>query len=414
MNSGSVKKAEDGAYHVSLAAQNSQITAFINGTTVCSYTDSSPMDAGRVKLSSSWTKTYFDNLEVKTIPGTIPYATSMSDGSDDSVQYDGNWMVSSASESGNSQAGSADRWYRTNSINTAANAAFTFEFPVEGTGFSIIGNNGSASVLDVYVDDMETPYASDVSTMASANRYASYTLSGLDNAKHTVKVVVKSGTLNIDALYTLGTQLEGDDSLLVSVQDDNLPEMLAMTADGKAEGLPEKVTVLTAGGETKEMEVTWDDSAVKDTEPFAQTSVTGTIKGGETVLGTELTVSVPVIVMPADLQYFANMSADPVSSDYTLIMDAASDTLRHTAENHDQAYSEELGFGYVGTAGLLRDTNADMFQSMRYMGRDETLTYQFDLEPGEYNVYVGMFDPSGWYGSHNGTRYMWYRRDTST
>ena len=97
VNSGSVKKAEDGAYHVSLAAQNSQITAFINGTTVCSYTDSSPMDAGRVKLSSSWTKTYFDNLEVKTIPGTIPYATSMSDGSDDSVQYDGNWMVSSAS-----------------------------------------------------------------------------------------------------------------------------------------------------------------------------------------------------------------------------------------------------------------------------------------------------------------------------
>ena len=405
VNSGSVKKAADGAYHVSLAAQNSQITAFVNGTTVCSYTDNSPMDAGRIKLSSSWTKTYFDNLEVRTIAGTIPYATSMTDGSDDSVQYDGNWMVSSASESGNSQAGSADRWYRTNSINTAANAAFTFEFPVEGTGFSIIGNNGSASVLDVYVDDMETPYASDVSTMASANRYASYSLSGLDNAKHTVKVVVKSGTLNIDALYTLGTQLEGDDSLLVSVQDDNLPEMLAMTADGKAEGLPEKVTVLTAGGETKEMEVTWDDSAVKDTEPFAQTSVTGTVKGGETVLGTELTVSVPVIVMPADLVYFANMSADPVSSDYTLIMDAAADTLRHTAENHDQAYSEELGFGYVGSAGQLRTTNADMFQSMRYMGGGETLTYQFDLEPGEYNVYVGMFDPSGWYGSHNGTRY---------
>lgn len=235
--------------------------------------------------------------------------------------------------------------------------------------------------------------------------HASYTLSGLDNAKHTVKVVVKSGTLNIDALYTLGTQLEGDDSLLVSVQDENLPEILAMTADGKAEGLPEKVTVLTAGGETKEMEVTWDDSAVKDTEPFAQTSVTGTVKGGETVLGTELTVSVPVIVMPADLQYFANMSADPVSSDYTLIMDAAADTLRHTAENHDQAYSEELGFGYVGAAGQLRTTNADMFQSMRYMGGGETLTYQFDLEPGEYNVYVGMFDPSGWYGSHNGTRY---------
>ncbi len=405
VNSGSVDQAADGSYHVSLAAQNSQVSAFINGAEVCTYTDSTPMDAGRVKLSSSWTTTYFDNLEVKTIQGTIPYATSMVDGSDDSIQYDSSWMVSSASESGNSQAGSADRWYRTNSVNTAADASFTFEFPTAGTGFSIIGNNSAASVLDVYVDDMETPYVSDVSTTVSANRYASYTLSGLDNAEHTVKVVVKSGTLNIDALYTLGTQLEADDSLLVSVQDDDLPQMLAMTADGRAEGLPEQVTVLTVGGDTKEMAVTWDDTAVKETDVFAQTSITGTIEGGQTVLGTELTVSVPVIVMPAGLQYFANMSSDPVSSDYTLIMDAAADTLKHAAEHHDQAYSEELGFGYVGTPGLLRDTNADLFQSMRYAGRGETLTYQFDLEPGEYNVYVGMFDPSGWYGSHGGTRY---------
>ncbi len=405
VNSGSVEKADDGGYHVSLAAQNSQVIAFIDGMAVCAYADSMPMDAGRVKLSSSWTKTCFDNLEVKTIQGTIPYAVSMADGSDDSIQYDGNWMVSSASENGNSQAGSADRWYRTNSVNTTAGAVFTFEFPVEGTGFSIIGNNSTASVLDVYVDDMETPYASDVNTIASANRYASYTLSGLDNAKHTIKAVVKSGTLNIDALYTLGTQLEADDSLIISVQDDNLPKMLALEAGKTAEGLPEKVTVLTAGGSTKEMNVTWDDTKVQETAVFGQTAVTGTVEGGETVLGTALTVSIPVIVIPSDLKYFANMSADPVSSDYTLIVDAAADTLKHTAENHDQEYSAGLGFGYVGAPGLLRDTNADIFQSMRYMGRDETLTYQFDLEPGEYNVYVGMFDPSGWYGSHNGSRY---------
>ena len=405
INSGAVAKDQDGNYQAGLAAQGSQITAFINGTAVCSYTDSTPMDAGRVKLSSSWTKTYFDNLEVRTVPGTIPYAESMSDGSDDGVQYSENWKVSSASESGNSQAGSADRWYRTNSVNTSANAEFTFEFPAEGTGFSIIGNNSSISVLDVYVDDMETPYVSDVNTAVSANRYASYTLSGLDHAKHTVKVVVKSGTLNVDALYTLGKPLQADEALLISVQDDTLPEMLAMTVDGKTDCLPAKVTVLTAGGDTKEMDVAWDSSALKDTEAFAQAAVTGTVKGGMTVLGTELTVSIPVIVMPADLQYFANMSADPVSSDYTLIMEASADTLKHTAENHDQAYSEEFGFGYTGAPGQLRSTNADIFQSMRYAGKNETLTYQFDAEPGEYRVYVGMFDPSSWYNTHKGTRY---------
>ena len=405
VGSGSTAKAEDGVYTVKLAAQNSQITAFINGEAVCAYSDSQSMDAGRVKLSTSWTKIYFDNLEVKTIPGTIPYASGMVDGSDDSIEYDENWMVSSASETGNSLAGSADRWYRTNSINTADNAAFTFEFPVEGTGFSIIGTNGSSAVLDVYVDDMDTPYDKDVSTSTSSNRYASYTLSGLKNEKHTVKVMVKSGTLNIDALYTLGTKLDADDSLLISVQDDTLPKLMAVKAGKKAEGLPGKVTVLTASGDTKEMDVTWENEAVQADTMFGQTAVKGTIEGGMSVLGTQLTVSVPVIVMPDNLLYFANMSVDPVSSDYTTVMDASAKTLLHTAENHDQAYSEEAGFGYLGTGGTLRTTNVDLFESMRYAARNETLTYQFDVEPGEYNVYVGMFDPSGWYGSHNGTRY---------
>ena len=405
VDSGNTAKTEDGKYTVKLAAQESQVTAFINGENVCSYSDSAAMDAGRVKLSTSWTKISFDNLEVKTIPGTIPYATSMVDGSDDSITYDGSWMVSSASETGNSLAGSADRWYRTNSVNTADNAAFTFEFPVEGTGLSIIGTNSSTAVLDVYVDDMDTPYEGDVSTVTSANRYASYTLKGLENAKHTVKVVVKSGTLNIDALYTLGTKLDADDSLLVSVQDDTLPQLVLVKAGEKAEGLPDQVKVLTASGEIKEMDVTWDAKPTQPDARFVQTTIKGTIEGGKTVFGTELTVSVPIVVIPKNLQYFANMSKDPVSSDYTAIMEMSADTLLHTAENHDQAYSEETGFGYLGTGGTLRDTTADMFESMRYAGKGETITYQFDVEPGEYNVYVGMFDPSGWYGSHNGGRY---------
>ena len=260
-------------------------------------------------------------------------------------------------------------------------------------------------MLDVYVDDMDTPYEGDVSTVTSANRYASYTLKGLENAKHTVKVVVKSGTLNIDALYTLGTKLDADDSLLVSVQDDTLPQLVLVKAGEKAEGLPDQVKVLTASGEIKEMDVTWDAKPAQPDERFVQTTIKGTIEGGKTVFGTELTVSVPIVVIPKNLQYFANMSKDPVSSDYTAIMEMSADTLLHTAENHDQAYSEETGFGYLGTGGTLRDTTADMFESMRYAGKGETITYQFDVEPGEYNVYVGMFDPSGWYGSHNGGRY---------
>ena len=89
--------------------------------------------------------------------------------------------------------------------------------------------------------------------------------------------------------------------------------------------------------------------------------------------GTELKVSIPVTVIPANMLYFANMSSDPVSSDYTAMMDAAADTLLHTAEKHDQAYNESAQFGYVGTAGTLRTTNADLYESMRYAGKGETI-----------------------------------------
>ena len=41
-------------------------------------------------------------------------------------------------------------------------------------------------------------------TNASGTRYATYTLTGLTPAKHKVTVTVESGTLVVDALYTLG------------------------------------------------------------------------------------------------------------------------------------------------------------------------------------------------------------------
>ena len=404
VSNGTVENA-DGKFTVRLAAMNSTVTAFINGEEVCTYTDSNAMDAGRIKLSTSWNKVSFDNLTVKTIDGTIPYATSMADGQDDSVTYEGGWNISGSSNSGNSQAGSADRWYRTNSVNTEDGASFTFQFPVSGTGFSIIGNNSAPAVLDVYVDDMETPYESDVSTSSASNRYASYTLTGLENDLHTVKVVIKSGTLNIDALYTLGETLAAEDDAVVSVETD-LPETLVVKAGNAAEGLPEEVEVLTASGDTVTMAVTWDNDPENFMTPLTETVVTGTVEGGTTVLGTQLTVSVPVTVIPDNILYFANPSKDPVSSDYTLIMDASADTLKHTAEDNDQAYDESIGFGYTGTEGNIRDNNTDIYESMRYADMGESITYQFDLESdGEYEVYIGMFDPSGWYNDHGGNRY---------
>ena len=41
-------------------------------------------------------------------------------------------------------------------------------------------------------------------------------------------------------------------------------------------------------------------------------------------------------------------------------------TLLHTVDVYDGAYSTETGFGYVGAEGKLRNSTDDIYQSMRY------------------------------------------------
>ncbi len=89
VDSGTVAKNAEGKYKVAMMALGNTVSVLINGENVANYQDSIPMLSGRVKLSSSWSQVYFDNLLVETIDGGIPYALSMVDGQDDSVSYDG-------------------------------------------------------------------------------------------------------------------------------------------------------------------------------------------------------------------------------------------------------------------------------------------------------------------------------------
>ena len=45
---------------------------------------------------------------------------------------------------------------------------------------------------------------------------------------------------------------------------------------------------------------------------------------------------------------------------------------------NDGAYSAEAGFGYTGTAGTLRNSNASIYESMRYASGTNSITYRFD------------------------------------
>ena len=383
LGSGSVTPSSNGSYQLQVAANDNVITAVINGAAVYTYEDANPMDAGRVKLSSSWNKVYFDNLAVTTIPGTIPYATSMVDGQDDSVTYEGSWGLPGPG------GGSADNWYRTLSTSKAAGDSFTFTFPVEGTGFSIVGPNGGNANITVVVDGQEVETAT---TSSSGTRFETYMLTGLEYAKHTVTVTVNSGTLVIDALYTLGQPLEATEGALVSVTSE-LPELLATTVGTPVEGLPDTVTVKDNTGKETEMSVVWNNYGSNFSDPYVRTSVTGTVQGGTTAIGIPLSVSIPVEVVPAETLYFIDtVSGNPAELESTESYDVVKALLGDQLLN--DKYDQLVG---DGTWGLL-DTDAgtkdysstsDKTDTGIYGHNNaagETLTYQLTLPAGVYSI----------------------------
>ena len=386
--SGKVETDATGSYQLTVAANGSEIVALIDGEAVYSYSDSNPMDAGRVKLSSSWSKVYFDNLEVTTIPGTIPYATSMIDGQDDAVEYTGTWSITQPG------GGSADNWYRTLSTTSTADSAFSFAFPVEGTGFAIVGPNDGSAVLDVEVDGQTV--ATDAATGSSGTRFETYTYTGLDYGFHTVKVTVKSGKLVIDALYTLGQQLEAEDGVFVSVET-ALPEIAAayVGADIDALNLPEKVNVKTAGGDTVECDVTW--AAHLDTA-YQSGSIQGTVSGGVTALGIPLTVSIPIgEVVPEGLVYFIDtVTADPSQVATTEPYEAVKSLVGNKLLNdkNDQFKEDGNTWGLVDRDAGTKEysSTADKMNTGIYAAQNssgETLSYDLTLDPGVYTLTSG-------------------------
>ena len=190
------------------------------------------MLSGRVKLSSTWNQVYFDNLIVEAIDGGIPYAISMVDGQDDCVSYEGTWEIN------NPGSGSADNWYRTMSVTDTPGAAFSF--PIKGSGFSILGTNDGTAKLDIYMDNVLV--GEDVSTLASPVRGETYILSDLSYGSHEMRVVVKSGKLQIDALYALGERREANDSVVVAVKTEipAIPVLLTGDIGEAVQNLPSR------------------------------------------------------------------------------------------------------------------------------------------------------------------------------
>lgn len=384
---GTVAKNAEGKYNLKLIGLGSTVYAYINDVRVAKYNDANPMLSGRVKISSNWKQVYADNLEVKTVKGGIPYATAMIDGQDDGVKYEGNWTIN------NPGGGSADNWYRTISSSSTAGASFTFT--ANGNGFAIMGGNDGSAVIDVYVDGQLK--AENAATKAAPTRGETYILSDLAAGNHTIKVVLKSGTLKVDALNTIGARLESASGSVTEVLTE-LPAMDYYVTGSGVSGLPDEVKVKLADGTTDTMDVEWnvdeDDLAAN---AYSSGSINGIVKDAVNSLGEQLTVSVNINeVIPGDTLYFIDSVSGKITDvaggtteTYKLYKKALGGLLMNDA--FDQFKTDATTWGLVdtdaGTKGY--SSTADKTATGIY-GHDnkagETLTYALTLPAGTYTL----------------------------
>lgn len=446
LQSGQMPERKGDTYNIALEGRDNMIIAYVDGQEIASYIDvDKPYLMGRVFFGSSWVKTYFDNLKVEKIPGYVPYARAFFDDHDTQVQYGGSWTLSGPG------LGNADNWYRSLAANNDTGEGVYAEFSGNGTGFALVGENGSGVVADIYVDG--TLKAADVANHASNKRYSTMILNGLEDGEHEFKVVVKSGKLTIDGVYILGkpeegggnealqslietceglleedyteetwevfqtelseakevlekeqvTQVEIDRAVMeLRIAKDSLirldqpveiigemPQHLAAFAGEMPENLPETVTVKLADGETAEKDITW--TLKGKTSVYETPAAVGTVEGSN-----DLKAEIPVEMVPESLVYFIDAFSDKPEAGaetpvYTAVRDLVGDQLKNDAA--DQISDGTVwGFNSKGVH-YKGDTDInDKYNSGYYMGGGNPVIYYLPLEAGTYTLTVGAYE----------------------
>lgn len=191
-----VSKTVDGLspdewHNLKLKVEDNTITAYLDDEQVIEYVDEeNVVNSGRIALYSSYQNNYFDNLKV--CADSENYSVTRIDDMDASVTY-----------SKGSTDKEAQGWYF-NTISSYTNYNRTvsvgeqddyLEFEFAGSSFALIGSQSKA-VLDIEVDGESFEYV----CSGSGDRTAVYAGFGLKDSTHTVKVTVKDGKINLDAI----------------------------------------------------------------------------------------------------------------------------------------------------------------------------------------------------------------------
>ncbi|GAA0135699.1 hypothetical protein YSY43_25390 [Paenibacillus sp. YSY-4.3] len=402
-------------HNIAIQVAGSQVTAYLDGVELASYTDPNPKLSGRVDLGSGYYHVRFDNLLVETVEGYVPY---YSEALDDLEMHDLTpvpkpKLVYSGSWAHNNGQGMF-HYQRSLSTSQGANAALDYTFV--GTGLDILGPNDGSAKLEVTVDgQIVMPSAS---TLASRELYQNFTLRGLAYEEHTVRIKVLSGTLVVDAVAVFSGEVQGapdtadlqnaaaaaqDINRLDEFRDDDwqlfeaarnaaldalanpvsfrldhegAEQLVArlifaqnqlFTGDirglssphyaaayaGSPPNLPEMVEATREDGTTTLVTVNWQLNNASFDTAYDTVAVTGTYGSLTTVCYVE--------VVPEDILYFADLNATAIGL-----------TAEHTSSNtlgHDSpAYSAVAALAEAAGKPLLNDAPDRIYDSAKGWG----------------------------------------------
>ncbi len=190
--SGNVAVSDDGQYKLALRGDDNIITVMIDDTVLYEYVDPDAEYFGRIRLFSGWNEAYYDNLIVKKTEGSLPYGCCIIDNASDDVTYSGSWEIAAN--------GSSNDWYRSTSKSSSSGASFTFT--TETDGFFLIGSNSGNALIDIMCDGKVIE--SDAVVKKSEQHCSFLRCDGLGEGKHEITIVLKSGTLVLDAIMPTG------------------------------------------------------------------------------------------------------------------------------------------------------------------------------------------------------------------
>ena len=203
IHSGALNGFDATAWHrLAIRVTGDQMTGFVDGSQVFTWTDSAPYLSGRVDLASGFYYTRFDNLKIERVPGYLPYYTEVLDNLEmndladppaTKLVYGGAWR--------HANGGGMYEYQRSSSTSQAPGATLAYTFT--GSGLDITGVNDGSARLNVWMDGKLV--ATNAPTRSSTNFQQTFVLRGLPWGRHTVTVEVIAGTLVVDAVGVLAT-----------------------------------------------------------------------------------------------------------------------------------------------------------------------------------------------------------------